>query len=103
MDEKNFNMVFHLNLLSTSKPCFKSLQIILVFIINYLTILFHTEATICSFFITYVNFHTCPFVHFFFFSQAVQLCATDPILYHRCISQFLDVHGSDVGQMSSFC
>ena len=45
--------VFHHNLLSTLKPwlicCFKSHQIILVFTITYLTLLFHPEATICSF------------------------------------------------------
>ena len=82
---------FHHNLLSTSKGwhiwCFKNLQIILVFSITYLTILFHPGATICSFFIPSVFFCMCVLL-FVSFSQALQVYATDQILYFGCLSQF---------------
>ena len=61
------------NLLSTSKPwqiwCFKQLYIILVIAITYLTILFHPEATICSFFVPY-DF----FLHVDSFTYRLFLC-----------------------------
>ena len=54
--------LLYLNLLSTSKLwhmwCFKNLKIILVFAITFLTILFHSEATTCTFFVPCVYF-TC--------------------------------------------
>ena len=54
-------------------------------------------------FIPYICFACFSFGHrVFSFSQALQLCATDPTLYYRWISQFLDVNGSDVGRNFSF-
>ena len=84
---------FHLNLLSTSKPChiwcFTNLQIILVFAITYLTILFIQKlhfVLFCSL------FEFCMWVLFykvFSLPQALQLGATDSFIYYGCLSQFL--------------
>ena len=57
------------------------------FSITFLTILFHPEATMCTFFVP------CVYFAFFFFSlpHGLQLDATD--LFHDiCVSQFIDVN-----------
>ena len=65
-----------------------------MFAITYLTQLFHSEAIICSFFLPMFTLHVGSLVHSLFdLSQALQLYATYPIIYHGCLSQFIDVNG----------
>ena len=88
---------FHLNMLFTFKPMehlvFQNPEIILVFAITYLTILFNPEARVCSFSYSLCLFCMWVLLCIVSLPQAWQLYDTDPILYYGCLSQYIDVNG----------
>ena len=98
---------FHLNLLSTSKPChiwcFTNLQIILVFAITYFTILFIQKLHFVLFLFLILILHVGSFLHSFFFATSFTVGCYGLIYLLWMSFTVFDVNGWCAGKQFCFC